>query len=124
MIAVRLDGGRTAFAPGDAVRGTVEWALEATPDRVEVRLLWHTEGRGTRDVGVAERLALAAHGAVGSGTFSFRAPRAPWSCSGRLVSIAWAVEAVADPAGDVAREPLVVAPGGREVQLARPSGAG
>lgn len=118
MIAVRLEAGRSAFAPGDPVRGTVEWALEAAPERVEVRLLWHTEGRGTRDVGVAERVDLPAHAAVGSGSFTFRAPRAPWSCSGRLVSIAWAVEVVADPAGEVAREPIVVAPGGREVQLA------
>lgn len=119
MIALRLEGGRSAFAPGDAVRGTVEWALDSAPERVEIRLLWHTEGRGTRDVGVAERLALPAHAAVGSGSFAFRAPRAPWSCSGRLVSIVWAVEVVADPAGEVAREAIVVAPGGREVQLGR-----
>jgi hypothetical protein len=122
VIALRLEGARSAFAPGDAVRGTVEWALDAAPERVEVRLLWHTEGRGTRDVGVAERVVLPAHGAVGSGSFTFRAPRAPWSCSGRLVSIGWAVEVVADPAGEVGREPIVVAPGGREVQLGRAAG--
>jgi hypothetical protein len=119
VIAVRLEGGRSAFAPGDAVRGTVEWTLDATPEHLEARLLWHTEGRGTRDVGVAERVALPAHAAVGSGSFTFRAPSAPWSCSGRLVSIVWAVEVVADPAGEVAREPIVLAPGGREVQLGR-----
>lgn len=119
MLEIHVDGGRRACAPGDRIRGTLQWMADAGPGAIELRLLWYTQGRGDRDAGVAERLRVDAPPAVGSSAFDFTAPSGPYSCSGRLVSICWALEAVTGE-GDVARVELVIAPHGREVLLVRP----
>lgn len=116
MIEVQIDGGRDAFVPGDTLRGTLHWTAEASPDAVELRLLWTTEGRGDRDVGVVQRLRIEAPGPTGSSAFRFELPSGPWSCSGRLVSISWALEAVMDDDA-VVRHELTLAPDGREIAL-------
>lgn len=120
MIEIRVDAARRDFAPGETLSGSVEWTGESAPHAVEVRLLWYTEGRGDRDVGVARRLHVEAPAAVGSSPFRFDLPAGPWSCSGRLVSICWALEAVARPGRETARCALTLAPGGREVALEAP----
>ncbi len=122
MLEIRVDGGRTAFAPGETLRGTISWAGEVAPEAVELRLLWYTQGRGDQDVGVARTLRIGSTGPVGSSSFELEAPSGPYSCSGRLVSIGWALEAVTKPGRDTARTDLVLAPGGREVELGRPTG--
>lgn len=119
MIEIHLDGGRTAFAPGDTIRGTLQWMGEAVPNAIELRLLWYTQGRGDRDVGVAQRVRIEAPPAVGSSPFEVTAPSGPYSCSGRLVSICWALEATVQPGDEVTRVELVVAPQGREVRFGR-----
>jgi hypothetical protein len=115
VLTIRVDAGRDAFSPGEAIRGTLEWAQDEAADAVELRLLWYTEGRGDQDVGMARSLRVASPGAVGSTVFDWEAPSGPWSCSGRLLSIRWALEA---SAGDeTTRVDLVLAPGGCEVEL-------
>lgn len=117
MLEIHVAGGREAFAPGERVTGTLQWLGDAAPDAVELRLLWYTEGRGDQDVGVARSLLVEAPAAVGSTPFELQAPSGPYSCAGRLVAIRWALEAVARPGGETTRVELVVAPGGREVEL-------
>ena len=119
MLEIHVDAGGTAFEPGDTLRGTLQWMGDRALEAVELRLLWYTEGRGDQDVGVARTLRIEAPAAVGSSPFELEAPGGPYSCSGRLVSIRWALEAVTKPASDTARTELVLAPGGREVQLGR-----
>ena len=121
MLEIRVDAGATSFAPGDALRGTLQWMGDRVPEAVELRLLWYTEGRGDQDVGVARTLRIEAPAAVGSSPFELEAPSGPYSCSGQLISIRWALEAVAKPGKETARTELVLAPGGREVQLGSPA---
>jgi hypothetical protein len=117
VIELQVDAERRDVAPGDTVSGRVQWSGRDAPEALEVRLLWYTEGRGDRDVGVARRLRVEALAAIGSHAFRFEAPSGPWSCSGRLVSVRWALEAVAQPGGETARCELTLAPGGREIAL-------
>lgn len=117
MIELHVDGGRRDLAPGETLCGTVQWTCANAPEAVEVRLLWYTEGRGDRDVGVARRLRIEAPTAIGSNAFRLDTPSGPWSCSGRLVSIRWALEAVTQPGGETARSELTLAPGGLEIAL-------
>jgi hypothetical protein len=117
VIELHLEGGRCDYAPGEALTGSVQWLGDSAPEALELRLLWYTEGRGDRDVGVVHRLRIEAPAAVGSRDFRFDLPSGPWSCSGRLVSVCWALEAVARPGGETARSELTLAPGGREVAL-------
>jgi hypothetical protein len=117
---IALSQDTTTFAPRDVVAGTVRWDLGSNPHRIDVSLLWHTSGKGTRDVGVAETLAIDNPGASGLRDFSFDLPEGPYSFSGKLVSLAWAVEATCFPGRDTVRREIVVSPTGRPITLCGP----
>ena len=119
---VTLAGGRTAFSPGETLEGTAAWRLAERPESLEVRLFWYTQGKGDRDLEVVESQALEPPEAEGSRGFRFRLPEAPYSFSGQLISLLWAVELVAEPGTRGTRAEITVAPGGREVLL--PGAAG
>ena len=117
VIEIETDGGRDAFAPGEAIAGTVAWRTDAPADAVEVRLFWYTRGKGTTDVQVVKAQHFDSPGTTGRRTFRFMLPEEPYSFSGKLVSLVWALEAVVQPGDRSARKELVVAPGGREIVL-------
>jgi len=119
MLQIQIDGGRSDFAPLETIQGTLHWTLDAAPDAIELRLPWYTEGRGDRDIGLVRTLRIEAPGAVGSHAFELEAPSGPYSFSARLISLRWAVEAVADPGSRSARKELVMAPDAREVELSQ-----
>ena len=116
-IRVETRDGVTAFRPGDDVEGTVRWQLDAPPRSFEVRLFWYTQGKGDQDVGIVEVQPLASPEAAEHRPFRFRLPAGPFSFSGKLISLLWAIEAVAEPGDAVGRIELVVSPTGREIQL-------
>ena len=117
VIEIETDGGREAFAPGEAIAGTVSWRLDAAPDAVEVRLFWYTRGKGTTDVHVVKAQHFGYPGAAGRKPFKFVLPAEPYSFSGKLISLIWALEAVVQPGERSVRRELVVAPGGTEILL-------
>jgi len=123
QLRIELDGGRSWAPPGGEVAGRIVWALDEPAERVEVRLLWYTEGRGSRDVGVMSRRVIQEAGAQGEDSFRFTVPAGPYSFEGRLITLRWAVEAQVEPSGPVAQEILVVAPTPVPVRLCR-DGAG
>lgn len=108
---LRLDA--TAFEPGGRVTGWTAWEGRGT---LVVSLLWFTSGRGTEDVQV---IAQERHEVddPGERQFAFDLPAAPWSFTGTLVTLTWAVEVTLEPGGAAARAPLVCAPGGAPVRL-------
>jgi hypothetical protein len=121
-IMVRFKGaGQTrVYRPKDTVQGIVE----INPQRdikcraVEIKVGWHTEGRGTRAEGypylnrrddVTELSMMQPF----IGEFSFVIPSKPWSYSGHYVSIVWSVEVKIDIARgrDITHsEPFVMQP--------------
>jgi len=116
-LAVDLADGRAAFSPREEVAGTVSWRFGAPPAKVELRLLWYTEGRGERDLSVVQALPFEAPGAIDRRPFRIALPPGPYTFSGRLVSLRWALEAVAEPGDRSARAEITLAPEGREVRL-------
>lgn len=106
-----------AFEPGVAIEGQVNWHSDESPELLELHLVWHTEGKGDRDVGIAESLSFPLSGRSGSHNFSFIAPDTPHSFSGRLISLLWEVEALLLPEETVTRFALVIAPRGKEIEL-------
>lgn len=106
---------RTNWRPGEAVAFSALWALEKKPASVEARLFWFTRGKGTEDVRVVATQAAPSSELAGEHVFRFTLPASPYSFSGKLISLLWAVELIAGD--EVERCEFVLAPEGREVVL-------
>jgi len=116
-IATQLQ--RKSFRPGEEVSGAIGWTLDKQPKSAEVRLFWYTAGKGTRDVGVVATQKLEAPQANDERSFSFRLPESPYSFSGTLISLIWAIELVVDPGGLSERLEITVSPTGEEIVLGK-----
>jgi len=123
-LSIELSGGKDTFAPGERVDGHIEWGLDANPAALELSLLWYTSGKGTRDVQVLHTNKTDGPGAFGSDKFSFTLPAGPYSFSGKLISLIWALELTCTPGEETVRREVVVSPTGREILLASVPGQG
>ncbi len=111
---------RKHYRPGEELVGAAGWELDKAPAAVEVRLIWFTRGKGTEDVGVVDTVRFDETKAAEARPFRFRLPDAPHSFSGKLISLIWAVEAVALPSKEAARFEFALGPEGRELVLPAP----
>jgi hypothetical protein len=118
---IRTSGDGTGFLPGEELAGEVSWKCDSDPGPVELRLFWHTEGKGTRDVKVIETLSFSVPGRQDRRDFRFRLPDSPYSFSGKLISVIWALELVLLSSGETERLEIVVSPSRTEVALAKSS---
>lgn len=118
MDSIRVDvDGQTALEPGSEISGSVHWSLAAAPRSVHTRLFWYTEGKGDRDLSIIEEATVGGSAPSGETPFRFVLPPGPYSFSGELISLIWAIEAVAEPSGATGRVELTVGPGGREARI-------
>jgi hypothetical protein len=103
QIEVLMETGQGAVRPGAMLRGGFRLN---TPEplpvrRVELTVMWYTEGKGTQDTGVihhqvcAENETLTAERAF---PFEVRMPLVPWSYHGTLIKIRWTVRVRVYPA--------------------------
>lgn len=122
--SIAIEDGRRVFAPGDELTGTVAWRLPDDAERVDLRLHWRTEGKGTQDVEVVAEESWEAPGPRAERPYRFRFPPGPWSFSGTLISLVWGLELVAEPAGRLALLEITVSPTGGEIRLRTPDGGG
>jgi len=110
MLKIETSGDRRAFAPGETVAGEASWHLAEPARRVELRLFWYTRGKGTQDVGVVEVVPFEDPGEEDARPFSVTIPDGPYSLSGQLISLVWALEVVVEPGGETERVDLIVSP--------------
>jgi len=108
---------KTSFLPGEEVQGAVSWSLEKQPKSAEVRLFWYTEGKGTRDLAIVAQESFAQPKQNDERAFRFSLPEAPYSFSGKLISLIWAVELVIEPGDHAERVQIIVSPTGKEAVL-------
>jgi hypothetical protein len=116
-LKLMLRDNRAAFQPGEAIEGGAFWQLDAPAKAVEVRLFWYTRGKGTEDVSVVERVRFENPQPQESRKFQFTLPASPWSFSGKLISLLWAIELVAEPSKESERLDIVVSPTQQEILL-------
>lgn len=91
-------GTTTLYHPGDLIRGQVVIFTDEDVKckNIHARLIWYTEGRGTR----YQEMIMEKHlfqGVLKAGfpnpfDFAFDLPRDPWSYEGHYVSVVWAVQ--------------------------------
>lgn len=123
-LSIELKDGKHAFAPGEQVEGRIEWSLDSNLRALELSLLWHTSGKGTRDVRVLHTHRIDSPGSFGLDKLSFTLPPGPYSFSGKLISLIWALELTCTPGDETVRQEIVVSPTGREILLTSVPGQG
>ncbi len=114
-IKTRLD--KTNFIPGEELGGEVSWQTDSAPGKVELRLFWHTEGKGGRDVQTVATVSFDNAGKQDRRPFQFQLPASPYSFSGKLISLVWALELVLGSTGEIERLEVVVSPTRTEIAL-------
>jgi hypothetical protein len=116
-LEIRIRDDKTDFLPGEELEGEVSWRTDSPPGSVELRLFWRTEGKGTRDVGVAESISFNVPGRQDRRDFRFQPPESPYSFSGKLISVVWALELVLASTDEVERLDIVISPTRTEIVL-------
>jgi len=107
--------GKTAFCPGEDICGRARWDLEDNPDCLEISLFWRTRGKGTEDIGLAQTIKFENPGINGVKDFRLTAPSGPYSFSGKLISIVWAVELATVKGKNSVRKEITISTTGREI---------
>ena len=119
-LTIAIADDKQTFKPGESLAGRVSWSVsEATS--AELRLFWYTRGKGTGDVGLVDTLVFANPQTNDQREFKFNLPDMPYSFSGKLISIVWAIELIIEPETVVERQEFVMSPTGREVEVAHES---
>lgn len=118
-LSIETSSGRAVFRPGEPIEGTIRWSIDSSDraEAIEIRLVWYTEGKGTRDADVAHRLTLDRPPNHGEQTFRFTAPIGPNSFSGKLITLIWALELVVIPDDHAIQVPITISPTGLELRL-------
>jgi hypothetical protein len=116
-LRIDFDKSLTGHLPGDELAGQAEWRLDKDPTALEIRLFWYTKGKGTTDVEIVATKIIDPPRKEGRERFKFVMPDSPYSFSGKLISLIWAVELVVDSGTEAERKEFVMAPDGREVML-------
>jgi hypothetical protein len=117
-LALELEQGIAAFEPGGRIRGVASWSAEVKPSGMELRLVRETRGPGGRDFKIA--MAVPLHGPLAAADgrpFAIDLPDAPYSFQGALISLVWTLQLVALPGEESTAASIIVAPGGRALEL-------
>jgi hypothetical protein len=117
MIEIIFDNEKINYMPGERISGVLNWNLTKPPVMIDIDLLWYTEGKGDRDSGVVDKKTINDPPMTGSEEFSFIAPEAPYSFSGRLISLIWAVEATTKKGKESHSVNITISHSGEEVLL-------
>lgn len=132
MFKIRTRKNQLDYVPGETIDVKVFWDVDefvrehddefdeglSPVDRLELRLVWSTEGKGSTNFGVAISETIENPALKGEETIRLKLPKQPYSFSGRLISIVWALEFVALPLGSPStRREIVIAPNGKEVRV-------
>lgn len=112
-VEITLDS--TAIEPGGTISGRVTWP--GAGSTLVVALGWVTRGKGDKDTDEVTATTIPVAGQT-EARFTLTAPFQPFTFSGKLISIVYYVTAKVG-IGE-AKVEIVIAPGGKEVVLARP----
>jgi hypothetical protein len=118
-MSINLRDSRESFVPGEvmAIEGEATWQLDKAPAKVFLRLFWFTRGKGTEDIEVISETVFEHPLAAESRPFKIPLPQSPYSFSGRLVSLIWALELVTSDNDTAITKEITISPFGSEIDL-------
>lgn len=117
MNELTIESDYEVYHPGNEARVTCSWDLPEPPRALELRLVWNTAGKGDRDLKVVQTHRVESPAARDQQEFVLTLPWSPFSFSGKLISLIWALELVVLPKGDSARKVITIGPNAEEVLL-------
>ncbi|MEM9409831.1 MAG: hypothetical protein AAGA30_01885 [Planctomycetota bacterium] len=118
MIKISLTNPVECYRPGQLLRGQLKWNnLAEETTKVELRLIWYTQGKGNQDFGIASAKPVFQPSREGQVQFQFKCPSRPFSFSGRLIKLRWALEAIEFPSQNAERQLISISPTGNVVKL-------
>lgn len=126
MNEIRIETDYDAYYPGTEARVVVNWDLdpESPADAIEVRLVWNTAGKGDRDLSIVRSVRFRPETPRGDREVMLKLPWGPYSFSGKLISLIWAVEVVLFPDETSARKVIIIGPNSEEVLIGAAKEAG
>ena len=116
-LSLQFENMAAKFKPGETVRGLAGWRLDTATTSIDLRLFWYTEGKGTQDVTIVHSTTLEHPQQTQSYPFQFELPPSPYSFSGKLISLIWAVELVVRPSKESTRQTFTMSPTAEEIEL-------
>lgn len=116
LLSIDLTDNRTSLQPGEFISGQASWQVDRAKS-VQIRLFWYTSGKGTRDVQIINSITIDDPQPAGRSDYRFQLPGEPYSFSGKLISLIWAVELVIEPGDHSARAEFTMTPAGAEILL-------
>ena len=118
MIKISLDNQEAAFLPGESISGYATWNnIVANAEKIEIRLIWHTNGKGDQDCEILNSIESSSPKTNGELQFNFIAPHRPYSFSGQLISLTWAIEVLVFPGLEAQQAELVISNDKQEITL-------
>jgi hypothetical protein len=115
IFEINIRNNREVFKPGETIEGEIKWQLVKNPKELELTLYWHTQGKGTEDIGITETLKFDNPGSFGSDNFQFTLPKGPYSFSGKLISIIWTLELTASKIKETCCKNIIISPNENEI---------
>lgn len=104
------------YQPNMTVTGEVLWDFKKKPRSLTLQLVWYTQGRGSKDKRVLEKQKIATS-QRGMEAFQFELPEGPYSFSGKLISLTWAIECFSKSPSLLIQQDIIVSPNKAEIIL-------
>ncbi len=116
-ISIQLKDAKISYHPGEKISGEVEWDLTQEVKEIAINVFWYTEGIGDQDSEIAESEIIKLPLKSDRQSFEIELPMAPYSYSGQITSLKWAIEATTlkDKVKDV--KEFSMTPGNKEIIL-------
>lgn len=116
-ISIQLKDGKISYQPGEKINGELEWDLNQEVENIAINVFWYTEGIGNQDSEIAGTEIIKSPLKSDRQSFEIELPMAPYSYSGQISSLKWAIEATVlkDKVKDVKEFSMM--PGNKEIIL-------
>jgi hypothetical protein len=116
-ISIQLKDGKISYQPGEKLRGELEWNLTQEVNDITINIFWYTEGAGDQDSEIAVTETIKMPLKSDRQSFEIELPIAPYSYSGQITSLKWAIEAstLQEKVKDV--KEFSMTPGNKEIIL-------
>ena len=116
-ISIKLKDGKISYHPGEKILGELEWDLTQEVQDIAINIFWYSEGIGEQDSEIAETEIIKSPIKSDKQSFEMELPMAPYTYSGNITSLKWAIEATTleDKVKDI--KEFSMTPGNKEIVL-------